>query len=71
MVVTGDGHAEFIGRAASLEEGFRVSQMISVDDEHRGDDVMRSPGRWPDGPEQLRLKPSLESALLEGFEHSS
>lgn len=62
MVVTGDGQAECIGRAVTLEEGFRMSHMISTDGAHQGSGVMRSPGSWPDGPEQLWLNPPLESS---------
>ena len=80
MVVTGDGRAECIGTAVSLEQGFRASHTISADGAHQGGGVMRSPdgahqgggvmrspGSWPDGPEQFCLNPSLESRASGGF----
>ena len=67
MVVTGDGRAECIGTAVSLEQGFRASHTISADGAHQGGGVMRSPGSWPDGPGQFCLNPSLESRASGGF----
>lgn len=67
MVVTGDGRAECIGTNISLEQGFRASHTISADGAHQGGGVMRSPGSWPDGPEQFWLNPSLESRASGGL----